>query len=165
MVSLTAAVLVLAAAASSGGEPPVRGCDTRAEVPGPVPAVRPGRDVVLGRVAFRGLGRRLSGERVKVPATVTTGSPVTVRLRLLGRTRARLAFSHDHPEGHAAITFEPCAPETPRFTDGEPVGRTTGFAGGFIIRRPGCARLVARSPGEPTVRRRVALGGPPRRCD
>ena len=163
MVSLTSAAVALAVAAS-GGEPPVRGCETRAEGPGPAPAVRPGPDVVLGRVAFRGLGRRLTGERAKVPAIVRTGPPVTVRITPLGRTRARLAFHHDHPKGHRAITFAPCTPGTPRFTDGGPVGPRTGFAGGFIIRRKGCARLVARSPGEPTVRRRVALGGPPRRC-
>ena len=173
MVSLTAATLALIAATSSGG-PFARTCDTRAEGPrGPAFAPDPDRDVALGRVAFLGLRDRrgTSGDPpvAKVPVVIAAGAPVTVRITPLRRTRARLDFDVDawRREGRAgqrAVRFVPCAPQTPRFTDGEPVGDHTFYPGGFLIRRKGCARLVARAPGEPAVRRRVALGVPPRRC-
>jgi hypothetical protein len=98
-----------------------------------------------------------------------------VRLVELGRTRARLDFDRDDDRGQRrtvargngqrSVTFEPCPPDTPRFTDGRPIGNQTGYPGGVLVGRPGCARLVARAPGEDVVRRRVALGVPPRRCE
>jgi hypothetical protein len=95
---------------------------------------------------------------------------VTLRIVPLGRTRARLdydrsAWRDPRRAGQRAIRFESCPPDTPRFDGSGPLGEITGYNGGFRVRQGGCARLVARSPGEPTVRRRVALGVPPRRCD
>ncbi len=174
MLSATAAAL--AAAALAGGDGFVRTCDTRVEGPPGRYEPRPRHDVITGRVLFLGLRDRIPPSHgvVKTPATVTTGEPVTVRIEPLGRTRARLDFdprewqrerrSIARGDGQRVVVFEPCPPETPRFTDGEPVGDHTGYNGGFLIGRPGCARLIARAPGEATVRRRIALGVRPRRC-
>jgi hypothetical protein len=181
--SLTTAAVALATlfAGPPAGEPYVRTCETHAEGPELRYEVRPEHDVVLGRVTFIGLRDRIQVSRrgrgdsgAKVPVTVGAGPPVTVRLRPLRRTRARLDFDPEEwraegrriaaGDGQRAVRFEPCPPETPRFTDGRPIGDQTGHPGGFLIARPGCARLVAHAPGEPTVRRRVALGVAPRRC-
>ncbi|HEX2085611.1 MAG TPA: hypothetical protein VHF89_08010 [Solirubrobacteraceae bacterium] len=184
MGSLTAAAVALASAL--GGAPAeaefARTCETRVEgPPGARYEVRPAHDVVVGRVTFIGVRDRLllgSARRTdpiaKLPAVVTAGPPVTVRLRPLGRARARLDFDPSEwrrrvrriarGAGQRAVRFEPCAPDAPRFTDGRPLGDQTGFNGGFLVARRGCVRLVARAAGEPVVRRRVALGVPPRRC-
>jgi hypothetical protein len=179
---LTAAVLALATAlAGTADEPFARTCATRVEGPGGPYEARPRHDVVLGRVTFIGLrdrirlGTRARGDPgAKVPVVVAAGPPVTVRIRPLRRTRARLDFDPDEwrrprrriasGAGQRAVRFEPCPPDTPRFTDGRPLGDQTGFNGGFLVARAGCARLVARAPGEASVRRRVAIGVRPRRC-
>ena len=181
MGSLTALAVALAAALP----PPdaVRTCDTRAEAPGSPPFVaRAASDVTLGRVTFLGLARRAPIGRpargdptAKIPVVIRTGAPVTVRIRPLGRTRARLDFDRGEwrdrnrtiarGAGQRTVRFEPCPPDTEHFSDGRPLGDHTFYPGGFIVARAGCARLVARAPGEETVRRRVAIAVPPRRCD
>ena len=53
----------------------------------------------------------------------------------------------------------PCAPDTPRFADDGVVGDETGWAGGFHVRREGCATLLLRREGEEQWRRvRVGFG-------
>ena len=185
MNGLTSAALTLAMA-FAGGEPAAeytRTCSTHVEGPSTEPyEPDPRRDVVLGRVVFLGLGRFVPAPRLrkdtdpiaKVPVMVEAGTPVTVRIVPLRRTRARLDFDRREwrrrerriatGAGQRSVRFDACPPETPRFIDGKPLGEQTGYNGGFLIARRGCARLVARAPGEEVVRRRVALGVRPRRC-
>ena len=180
MGSLTA--LAVARATAMSAPDATRTCDTHAE--GPYGQSQPpsARDVTLGRVTFIGLGRRIPWGRplhgdptAKIPVVIRAGAPVTVRIRPLRRTRARLDFdpsewrarrrSIARGAGQRSVRFEPCPPDTKRFTDGRPLGEETFYPGGFLVARRGCARLIARAPGEDVVRRRVALGVPPRRCD
>ena len=179
MGSLLALAVALAAAVPAPDA--VRTCDTRAEGPPDTAFAAGPNDVVLGRIAFIGLRRpiRLNGvpghdATAKVPVDVESGAPVTVTIRPLRRTRARLDFDRREwrerrrriarGAGQRSVRFEPCPPDTPRFTDGRPLGDHTFYPGGFLVARRGCARLVARAPGEETVRRRVALGVASRRC-
>lgn len=177
------AVVVLAAGPSAGaGAPFDRTCATRAEGPanGPTPPYS-NRDVRFGRLVFIGLDgrhawrlRRGADGMRKIPVVVRAGTPVTVRITPLGRTRARLDFDMSQwrrtgrrvaaGDGQRAVRFEACRADTRRFTDGRPLGPWTGYPGGFLVDRPGCARLTASAPGMRTVRRRVALGVAPARC-
>ena len=182
MGSLTAVVVTLASAFSAPDF--TRTCGTRAEGPPGAPPFEANarRDVTVGRVTFIGLRDKIplspprGGDTIaKRPVVVAAGPPVTVRIRPLRRTRARLDFDQEEwrgdrrriarGAGQRAVRFEPCPPETERFTDGRPLGDHTFYPGGFLIAKRGCARLVARAPGEDVVRRRVALGVPQRRCD
>ena len=182
MGSLTAVAVALATAFSAPDF--TRTCDTRAEGPPGAPPFEAdaARDVTLGRVTFIGLKDRIPLSRspggdtlAKRPAVIAAGAPVTVRIRPLRRTRGRLDFDPSEwrarrrrvaaGAGRRSVRFEPCPPDTKRFTDGRPLGDHTFYPGGFLIARRGCARLVARAPGEEVVRRRVALGVAPRRCD
>ena len=67
-------------------------------------------------------------------------------------------------DGQRAVRFHACPADTRRFTDGNPLGPWTGYPGGFLVDRPGCARLTATAAGMRTVRRRVALGVAVSRC-
>ena len=182
MGSLTAVAVALATAFSAPDS--TRTCETRAEGPSEAPPFEAdaARDVALGRVTFLGLKERIPLSRprggdtlAKRPVVVEAGAPVTVRIRPLRRTRARLDFDRSEwsdrrrrvaaGAGQRSVRFEPCPPGTKRFTDGRPLGDHTFYPGGFLIGRRGCVRLVARAPGEEVVRRLVALGVAPRRCD
>jgi hypothetical protein len=69
------------------------------------------------------------------------------------------AFPRRLDRGQHRVVFRACAPETPRFTDGEPIGPWTAWAGGFIVASRGCAAIevsVAGSP--PTVQRDIGFG-------
>jgi hypothetical protein len=167
-------LLAILAAAAPVGE---RTCSERVEPPRRdfVPS---SRDVVLGRVVFlelRGINNRIGARprdadmTMKVPVIVRAGAPVTVRIHERGRTSARLDFVRDgwnaprrrvaEGAGQRAVRFVPCDPAQPAWTDGRPMGPWTGFNGGFLVARPGCA--VLESGG---VRRRVALAVPVRTC-
>lgn len=159
-----------------------RTCATRAEGPNDhALEPRPGRDVVLGRAVVMGLRQtgplyrpRRGDAIVKRPVLIRAGSDVTLRLRGLARTRARLDFDPGQwqvPErriaagqGQRAVRFESCPPGTQRFSDDGVVGEWTGYPGGFLVARRGCAILTATAPGEPAIRRRVALGVRESRC-
>lgn len=159
-----------------------RTCATRAE--GPAAGAGPpygSHDVRFGRLFFLGLDRRHSWRQrrgadgtLKIPVVVSEGPPVTVRIMPLGRARARLDFDVAQwrregrrvagGDGQRAVRFHACPASTPRFTDGKPLGTWTGYPGGFLVDRPGCARLTVSAEGMRTVRRRVALGVAPARC-
>lgn len=99
---------------------------------------------------------------------------MTVRITPLGRTQARLDFNPAQwsrrgrrvaaGDGQRVVRFHACSADTRRFTDGKPLGPWTGYPGGFLIDRPGCATLTISARGAPTVRRRVALGVAVARC-
>lgn len=137
-------------------------------------------DVRLGRLFFIGLDRRHSWRlrrgadgTLKIPVVVRGGEPVTVRITPLDRTRARLDFDVAQwrregrrvadGDGQRAVRFHACPPGTRRFTDGTP-NPWTGYPGGFLVDRPGCALLTASATGMRTVRRRVAVGVAVSRC-
>lgn len=176
------ATLAMGGTAAPAGAPSDRTCPTRGEgaAGGPDPPYSR-HDVRFGRLFFIGLDRRRpwrlrrgADGTLKIPVVLRKGEPVTVRIRPLGRTRARLDFDVDgwrgegrrvaDGDGQRAVRFHACPADTPRFTDGEPLGPWTGYPGGFLVDRPGCARLTATAAGMPTVRRRVALGVPVARC-
>lgn len=137
-------------------------------------------DARFGRLFFIGLDRRhrwrlrrgMDGT-LKIPVVVLSGAPVTVRITPLGRTRARLDFNMAewrrdgrrvaNGDGQRAVRFHTCPPGTRRFTDGT-LNPWTGYPGGFLVDRPGCARLTVAAHGMRTVRRRVALGVAVSRC-
>ena len=182
-----AAVAVAAVALAAGSTAPAdapfdRTCATHAEGPanGPDPPYSR-RDVRLGRLYFIGLDRRHAWRlwrgadgTLKIPVVVREGAPVTVRITPLGRTRARLDFDMSQwrrtgrrvadGAGHRAVRFHACPADTRRFSDGRPLGPWTGYPGGFLVDRPGCARLTATAPRMRTVRRRIALGVAVARC-
>lgn len=185
VVVVVPVVLAIASAgspAADGDAPFERTCATRAE--GPTRGAGPpyGRaDVRLGRLFFVGLDRRHRWQlrrgadgTLKIPVVVGEGEPVTVRITPLGRTRARLDFDTAQwrrqarraadGDGQRAVRFHACPADTRRFTDGNPLGRWTGYPGGFLVDRPGCARLTAGGPSMRTVRRRIALGVAVSRC-
>lgn len=182
---MTAAVALAAPTGGSGpgDEAPFdRTCPTRAEGPanGTEPPYGHG-DVRLGRLFFIGLDRpqrwrqrRGADGTLKIPVAVREGAPVTVRIRPIGRTRARLDFDMAQwrrtgrrvadGDGQRAVRFHACPADTTRFSDGKPIGAWTGYSGGFLVDRPGCVRIVAFGRGMSTVRRRAALGVPIARC-
>ncbi len=110
---------------------------------------------------------------LKISVVVLSGAPVTVRITPLGRTRARLDFDMAqwrrdgrrvaNGDGQRAVRFHACPPGTRRFTDGT-LDPWTGYPVGFLVGRPGCARLTVAAAGMRTVRRRVALGVAVSRC-
>ena len=177
------AVAALGAGSAALAEAPFhRTCATHAEGPanGPEPPYS-SRDVRFGRLIFIGLDRRHAWRlrrgadgTLKIPVVVREGAPVTVRITPLGRTRARLDFDMSQwrrtgrrvadGDGQRAVRFEACPADTRRFSDGRPLGPWTGYPGGFLVDRPGCARLTATAPGMRTVRRRIALGVAVARC-
>lgn len=174
------AVLALALAPAAATSRPghyQRTCDTHAE--GPLTTAEPSlgpNDVRFGRLVFIGLDRRHrwqpphpgSSGTLKIPVRIREGSPVTVRITPLGRTQARLDFNPERwsrrgrrvaaGDGQRVVRFHACPADTKRFSDGRPLGPWTGYPGGFLVDRPGCATLTVTTHGTPTVRRRIALG-------
>ena len=182
IAAIAAAMALPRGTASAEAAPFDRTCATHAEGPagGSGPPYGKG-DVRFGRLYFLGLARRHSWRLrrgadgvLKIPVVLREGAPVTVRITPLGRARARLDFDVEQwrregrrvaaGDGQRAVRFHACPASTPRFTDGQPLGPWTGYPGGFLVDRPGCARLTVNGAGMPTVRRRVALGVAPRRC-
>lgn len=185
MAPLLMLIVLAAIPAPAGSAPPApfdRTCITHAEGP-PTSRMPPyhASDVQLGRVFFLGLGRRHRWQLrrgadgiLKVPVMVGEGTPVTVTISPIGRTRARLDFDWDEwarsgrrvadGDGQRTVRFHACPATRPRFSDGKPLGPWTGYNGGFLVDRPGCARLTATARGMPTVRRRIALGVSPASC-
>lgn len=181
VVAVVAAAVALSGMAAAGDDAPFdRTCATDAgRMTPPGPPYRAG-DVRLGRLYFLGLGRRHrwrlrrgADGTLKIPVVVGDGEPVTVRIMPLGRTRARLDFDMAQwaregrrvadGDGQRAVRFHTCPAGTVRFTDGTP-SPWTGYPGGFLVDRPGCARLTVTAKGMRTVRRRIALGVAVSRC-
>ena len=70
-----------------------------------------------------------------------------------------LTYDRETREGAPRLRFTPCAPDTPRFSDDGVVGDETAWAGGFNVKREGCATLLLRREGEEQWRKlRVGFG-------
>ena len=70
-----------------------------------------------------------------------------------------LTYDRQTREGAPRLRFTPCAPDTPRFSDDGVVGNETAWAGGFNVKREGCATLLLRREGEEQWRKlRVGFG-------
>jgi hypothetical protein len=151
---------------------PTVGCSTHVEGPPPSAAVQRAaarQSVSVHGATFMGLRnavredfeRRGAQHVYKAGLGVTYGAPLHVKVAL--RDRSWLAL--DYVRGgkpRRELRFEPCAPDTPRFSDDGVVGNETGWAGGFVVQRDGCATLLLRREGEkPWVRVRVGFG---KRC-
>jgi hypothetical protein len=147
------------------------GCDTHIESP-PAPAEQ--RRAALAQsvslddgTIFWGLrnaqrrtfdGRR-STRGYKAAISVRHGAPLTVKVAAGDRDWLRLDYERVE---RLSVRFFPCAPDTPRFSDDGVVGEETAWAGGFSVRREGCATLLLRREGEDQWRKlRVGFG---RRC-
>jgi hypothetical protein len=118
------------------------------------------RGAVDGRF---GPGEGHRDEGWKSGASVRGYRAVTVRVA----RRDRVWVSLDYGEGPSprlaggdpVVRFEPCPPGTRRFSDGRPLGAETGWAGGFVVARPGCATLFVRRAGDRrSTRVRIGFG-------
>ena len=95
----------------------------------------------------------------KAGFSVRYGKPMHVQVGMPYRTWLSLAYGQENREGVLQVRFVPCAPSTPRFSDDGVVGRETAWAGGFNVKREGCAILLLRREGEEQWRRvRVGFG-------
>jgi len=161
------AIAVLAAtgvaASPAVADPPrVVGCSQHVESGGPEPTAKQVREARRSSVTVAHLtlwGVRLARtERFrpggwKVGVSVTDYRPVTVRVA--SRDRGWVALDYVQArnatrvaDADPAVRFEPCPPGTRRFsTDHGPLGPETGWAGGFVVARPGCATLFVRREG------------------
>jgi hypothetical protein len=146
------------------------GCDTHIETP-PAPAEQRRaaieQSLTLDGTIFWGLRRaerrtfdgRRSRRGYKAAISVRSGAPLTVKVA--AADRGWLKLDYDRVE-RLSVRFVPCAPDTPRFSDDGVVGEETAWAGGFSVRREGCATLLLRRDGEERWRKlRVGFG---RRC-
>jgi hypothetical protein len=152
----------VAAAPAGAAEPRVVGCSTHVEAGGRQPTAEQVRESRRSSVTVAHLtlwGVRLArGERFrrggwKAGLSVTDYVPVTVRVAsrdrgwvaldyVQGRSAERVA------DADAAVRFEPCPPGTRSFSrHDELLGPETGWAGGFVVARPGCATLIVRRQG------------------
>ena len=142
------------------------GCGTHIETPpAPPEQLRAAlsRSVKVDGTVFWGLRnaerRTFDGRRGhKAAISVPHGAPLTVKVA--ARDRGWLKLDYDRVE-RWSVRFVPCAPDTPRFSDDGVVGEETGYAGGFVARRNGCATLLVRREGAERWRRvRVGFGVP-----
>ena len=165
------------------GSAPLVGCGQRAEGPPGVPEVSAGRDWVAGPVvlfAFRDYARlaRKRPERVarnyergwgavKILAGVRAGSDVRVEVAPASRDLTALVYSTPRDprnavdrlhEGRRAIVFRPCPEDHPRWDDRGTVGDRTDFAGGFLVAKAGCLRLLVTAGAGPARRYELPYG-------
>jgi hypothetical protein len=109
------------------------------------------------RNAERQYDRRQDGW--KAGFSVRYGRPMHVQVGMPDRSWLQLSYGIENREGVMQVRFVPCAPSTPRFSDDGVVGRETGWAGGFVVKREGCATLLLRREGEEQWRKvRVGFG-------
>jgi hypothetical protein len=64
----------------------------------------------------------------------------------------------------AAVRFEACPADEPRFSGPGVVGRRTKFNGGFAVSAPGCYELQVRVAGQERVLRRMVSFGAGAKC-
>jgi hypothetical protein len=104
---------------------------------------------------------------VKAGVSVRAPGPLTVKVAPQDRDWVALDYDRERwrergrtvADGQASVRFLPCDPDTPRFSGRGHVGRWTGWAGGLLVAREGCATLLARAKGESRWQRvRVELG-------
>ena len=152
---------------------PLRDCGSRAEGDRPPEmASRPG-DVVVGPFAFAGLERVATrrglerqrdgtGYGVKAGAALLAGTQATLVIARHARGWVSLAYAtpavREVSDGDPAVRFRACPADQPAFSNAGPVGITTGFAGGFILSRPGCVPLEVHVAGRRTMRASVPFG-------
>jgi hypothetical protein len=143
--------------------------DCRTHVEGPPPSAAVQRAVARQSVSVAGatfmvlrnavredFEARHAQQVYKAGIGVTYGAPLQVKVAL--KDRSWLMLDYARTAGRE-VRFEPCAPDTPRFSDDGTVGEETGWAGGFIVRRNRCATLLVRREGEHRwVRTRVGFG-------
>jgi hypothetical protein len=116
----------------------------------------------LRHAALENFRRRRANKGYKAGLGVTYGAPLRIKVAM--RDRAWLALDYDRETkqqgvGAPEIRVVPCSPDTPRFSDDGVVGNETGWAGGFVVQREGCATLLLRREGEKHWRRvRVGFG-------
>jgi hypothetical protein len=95
----------------------------------------------------------------KAGFSVRYGRPMHVQVGMPDRSWLELTYSQEHREGAPRLRFVPCAPDTPRFSTDGVVGNETAWAGGFNVKREGCATLLLRREGEEQWRKvRVGFG-------
>jgi hypothetical protein len=150
--------------------PPLRDCASRVEGGRPLSELpRPAGEVAVGPLTFAGLGRVASraglehqrdrrGYGIKAGVGVPAGVSATLSIGRRARGWAALTYAPRRPDGVAAVRLRACAADEPAFSYDGPVGPTTGFSGGFVVRHPGCVPLEVRVAGRPVVRARVPFG-------
>jgi hypothetical protein len=160
-------------------EPFVRDCASRVEGG----RLRPdlARDVRVGPVIFYGLREAAAapmrdfaapprlGRAWKTVTEVRAATRVTVTISPPDRRAAVLLYGNFDrmnrqgmwklTDGAAAVRFEACPPDQPRFSGRGPVGRRTQFNGGFLTNGARCIVVEARVLGEEgSFRRDVSFG-------
>jgi hypothetical protein len=161
----------------------VVGCAEHVEAGSPGPSTEEIREArrssfVVGAVTLWGL-RRAQGHAFGPNAAhgmdgwkggISVRGYRSVTLRVAARDRRWLALDYVRRpadrrlrqigDGDSAVRFEPCRPGTRSFI-GRPMGPETGWAGGFIVVRGGCATLLVRRAGaQRSTLLRVGFGVP-----
>ena len=168
--ALVAAVAATAAPAANE-EIPTRDCRSRIESgQGPLAFPAAG-SLFAGPVAFSalphaatpaGLGRRREEDgRFYRKSGVLVRSGRAVVLSVPERYRNRLFLHYTRTdEGVSEVRLEPCPQAMRAFSYDGPVGKVTGFNGGFSLTHRGCYPLDVRVEGGRTHRVRIAFGYP-----
>jgi hypothetical protein len=178
-VTTLAVALVASAGAAPVAKkhgPPVRGCATRAEGDGPL-GLHDKANLRIGPVLFYGLRRaateplehvRGRDSTLKAGIAVRAGPPVSIRIPRSARRDIALQYAVRRDgsfpdvkhvaDGQSLVLIKACPPSTRRFTDGRAIGPWTGFAGGFVVRAPGCYPIEVARQGKPFKRRLVGFG-------
>jgi hypothetical protein len=148
----------------------VVGCAEHVEAGGPEPskeAIRAARrsSLIVGAVTLWGLrhardhafgpGGPRGDEGWKAALSVRGYRPVTVRVAARDRGWVALDYvrrpadprARHVADADSAVRFEPCPPGTRTFDDRRALGPQTGWAGGFLVARRGCATLLVRRAG------------------
>jgi hypothetical protein len=73
----------------------------------------------------------------KAAISVPYGVPLLLQVAMPDRSWLELTYDRENREGAPKLRFVPCAPDTPRFSDGGVVGNETAWAGGFNVKREG----------------------------
>ena len=145
------------------------------------------RDVRIGPVILYGLRDAAAaqardfaappglGHAWKTVTEVAAATRVTVTIAPAHRRRAALLYGDFDrmneqglwrlADGAAAVRFEACRPDQPRFSGRGSVGARTQFNGGFLIHGAGCIEVEAQALGEErSFRRQVAFATHGGRC-
>jgi hypothetical protein len=168
--TVAAAPAVAALAAGHATTVRVVGCAEHVEAGGPLPSDREVREarrtsIVMGAITFWGL-RRAEDHRFGPggargddgwKAGISVRGYETVTVRVAARDRAWVALDYvpraanRRPryvaDADSAVRFMPCPRGTRSLASGRLLGAGTGWAGGFLVARRGCATLLVRRAG------------------